>query len=97
LRQVMSAHVGVIRDRAGLEMAISEIAALERANRRIRFSNIVTTAKMIAVGAYLRTESRGGHFRSDHPAPVDAFKHRTFLTLADADKVVAEIAETEAR
>lgn len=94
LRALMAEHVGVIRDRAGLEAAIREIAELERANRRIRFSNIATTAKLIAVGAWLREESRGGHYRSDFPETSEAWKRRTYITLAAADRVVAEIAET---
>ena len=96
LRHIMSDHVGVIRDREGLATAIREIAELERANTRIRFSNIATTAKLIAVGAYLREESRGGHYRSDFPEPVDAWEHRTYLTLEEADRVVAELSERTA-
>lgn len=96
LRKLMSAHVGVIRDRDGLKQAIRAIAALERDNSRMRFHNIVTTAKLIAVGAYLREESRGGHFRSDFPEQRKEWKRRTYMTLAEADQVVAELAETEA-
>jgi len=62
----------------------------------MRFHNIVMTAKLIATGAYLREESRGGHFRSDFPEQKANWKHRTFITLAEADKVVAELAETAA-
>jgi L-aspartate oxidase len=93
LRAVMSEHVGVIRDRAGLKTAIREIVALERKNARVRFSNIATTAKMIAVGAYLREESRGGHYRSDFTATEAAWQHRTFLTLDKVSEIAAEIAE----
>ncbi len=95
LRHIMSDHVGVIRSRDTLVKAIRAIANLERQNTRLRFSNIVTTAKLITTGAYLRTESRGGHFRSDCPEPRPEWKHRTFLTLAEADQVVAEVTETE--
>lgn len=93
LRRIMSEQVGVIRERAGLQAAIREIAALERANSRIRFSNISVTAKMIAVAALKREESRGGHFRSDFPEPHEPWKHRTYLTLAEADEAVREIGE----
>ncbi len=58
----------------------------------MRFSNIVSTAKLIAVGAYLRTESRGAHMRADHPAPQDELRHRTYLTLKDANRIAAELA-----
>lgn len=96
LRHIMSDHVGVIRNKEELAGAIREIAELERSNKRIRFSNIVTTAKLIAVGAYLREESRGGHYRSDFPEPAEAWAHRTYLTLEDADRVVADLAERSA-
>jgi L-aspartate oxidase len=95
LRKVMSAHAGVVRDRSGLKDTIRVIAELERENSRMRFHNIVTTAKMIAVGAYLREESRGGHFRSDFPEQRKEWKRRTYMTLAEADEVVAELAGTE--
>lgn len=93
LRQVMSEHVGVIRDRAGLQAAIREIADLEARNRRVRLANIAATAKLIAVAALKREESRGGHFRSDFPQPSDGWKHRTYMTLREADDVAREIAE----
>ena len=96
LRGLMSANVGVIRDRSGLIAALREIVELERTNGRMRFQNIVTTAKFITVGALLREESRGGHFRSDRPEPAPAFKRRTFMTLADADRATADHAETAA-
>ncbi|HET7411246.1 MAG TPA: L-aspartate oxidase [Pararhizobium sp.] len=94
LRKIMSGHVGVIRDRAGLEQAIREIAELERKNGRVRFLNITAAAKLIAVGALKREESRGSHFRSDFPKPADAWKHRTFLKFSEAERTVAELSET---
>ena len=51
----------------------------------MRFRNMLTTAKLIAAAALMRTESRGGHYRSDFPEPDPAWRHRTFITLADAD------------
>ncbi len=95
LRRTMSDNVGVIRSRDSLIRAIREIAILERGNTRLRLTNILTTAKLITAAALLRTESRGGHYRSDCPETVAGWKHRTFLTLAEADRVVADVAETE--
>jgi len=91
----MSDHVGVIRNRDSLSRAIRAIANLERQNTRLRFSNILTTAKLMAVAAFQRTESRGGHFRSDCLEPRPEWKRRTYLTLAEADRIVADVAETE--
>jgi L-aspartate oxidase len=93
LRGLMSAHCGVTRNADGLKLAIREIVALERANNRVRLANGLATAKLIAVGAWQRHESRGGHFRSDFPEPVDSLRHRTFMTLKQADRIAAELAE----
>jgi len=92
----MSDCVGVIRTRESLVKAIREIAQLERDNTRMRFTNIITTAKLIAVGALRRTESRGGHFRADCPQEQPEWRRRTYLTLADANRLASELAETEA-
>lgn len=92
LRALMSRHAGVIREEAGLKMLIRELVELERKRPRVRFSNIVSTAKLIAVGAYLRTESRGAHMRADHPGPQEALRQRTYLTLKDANRIAAELA-----
>ncbi|MBA4797273.1 MAG: L-aspartate oxidase [Rhizobiales bacterium] len=92
LRALMSRHAGVIREEAGLKMLIRELVELERKRPRVRFSNIVSTAKLIAVGAYLRTESRGAHMRADHHNPQDALRQRTYLTLKDANRIAAELA-----
>ncbi len=70
LRKTMSADVGVIRNAAGLTSALKTIVELERKNRQIPFGNVLTTAKMMTVGALKREESRGGHFRSDFPEQV---------------------------
>ncbi|WP_377287949.1 L-aspartate oxidase [Rhizobium sp. SG2393] len=96
LRRLMTDHVGVVRNREGLAHAIRRIAELERENTRLRFTNIVTTAKLITAGAWVRTESRGGHYRSDYPASDPALRHRTYLTLDEADGIIAELAETAA-
>jgi L-aspartate oxidase len=90
LRRTMSRHVGVVRDRAGLVEALSAIAALEHRCRSTRFLNMLVAAKMIAAAALARTESRGGHYRSDFPDSDPAWRRRTFLTLAEADRIVAE-------
>ncbi len=90
LRHAMSRHVGVIRDRAGLAEALSVIARLERTCRSTRFQNMLVAAKLIAAAALARTESRGGHYRSDFPNPDPVWRHRTFLTLADAERIASD-------
>jgi L-aspartate oxidase len=89
LRRTMSADVGVVRDQAGMTRALAVIADLERQNRSPRFANMLTAARMIAAGALARTESRGGHYRSDYPKPDPAWRHRTYMTLSQSGEVTS--------
>ncbi|RKE85401.1 L-aspartate oxidase [Rhizobium sp. AG855] len=91
LRRLMSTHAGVIRNEEGLKTLIRELARLDQERPRVRFSNIAATAKLIAVGALQRTESRGAQMRSDYPDTSDAWHRRTYLTLREADRIAAEI------
>ena len=94
LRKMMSADVGVIRNGEGLKRAVKTIVEIERKNKQVPFGNMLSTAKLMAVSALKREESRGGHYRSDFPDQVEAFRKRTFTTLADADAFAANIAES---
>jgi L-aspartate oxidase len=90
LRKTMARHVGAVRDREGLTEALSIIQKLEKNCRSVRFLNMLTTAKLIAAAALARTESRGGNYRSDFPNSDPAWRRRTFITLAEAEKISAE-------
>jgi L-aspartate oxidase len=93
LRKTMSASFGVIRDRNGMLEGLKTILELERANRDAALRNVLATAKLVAVSALRREESRGGHFRTDFPEKRAEWQHRTFLTLADAETTVDEMME----
>ena len=69
LRDLMWAKVGLIRDHDGLMGALEEIDRLEgKLDRQISVaSNMLIAARLIASAALLRTESRGGHYRTDFP------------------------------
>ena len=94
LRNTMSTHVGVVRHAEGLRSALREIVQLEEISQSPRFNNALTTAKMITVGAYLREESRGAHFRSDCASQSGAFHRRTFLTLEECERIASDLIET---
>jgi L-aspartate oxidase len=89
LRSIMQANVGVIRNGAGLAHALGELARLEATAPSADLRNMATAALLIAASASLRTESRGGHFRSDYPKTDPAQAARSFITLADARRVAA--------
>ena len=84
LRQTMSLYVGVVRNGPDLLRALEivrEIGAEAAGDRSL--VNMALAAEMIAGSALLRPESRGAHFRSDHPEPVEALRHRSAVTLDD--------------
>ncbi|YBV98046.1 L-aspartate oxidase [Phyllobacteriaceae bacterium JZ32] len=93
LRKTMSARFGVIRDRAGMEEGLRVILGLEQANRNAAFANTLTAAKLVAVSALKREESRGGHFRIDFPEARPEWQRRSMLTLAEADRLAHQYLE----
>ncbi len=90
LRRLMSDHVGVIRNRAGLVRALRGLAELAAGPHSPRLANTLATARLIAAAALKREESRGGHYRDDFPAERPEWRHRTFMTLGEADAISAE-------
>jgi L-aspartate oxidase len=81
LRKLMSQHAGVVRDAPGLTTLLAEIAAMEAEHGR---SAPLVAARMVVACALARTESRGGHFRSDATPPPPE-PRRTFVRLADVE------------
>ena len=84
LRQLMTDHVGVVRDAAGLRQALAGIAVIEAGAASETLRNMTAAATLIAAAALLRQESRGGHFRTDFPQTDPARAQRSHLTLARA-------------
>jgi L-aspartate oxidase len=93
LRAMMASHVGVIRDGDRLEEAVRTFARLERHTGNIALRNMATSALLVAASAWARRESRGAHYRIDHPAEQPDLAHRTMTTLAATRDIAASLAE----
>jgi L-aspartate oxidase len=92
LRELMASHVGVMRDGDDLKDAIGTLAMMEQSVGNIALRNMATTALIVATAAWSRRESRGSHYRTDHPAENPALATRTMTTLDAARTVATTIA-----
>ena len=72
LRNAMSEGAGVVRHATGLSALLATIDALEA---EVPGALPLTAARLITEAALARRESRGGHYRSDHPATVAVAQH----------------------
>ena len=93
LRRAMTDGVGVVRDAVGLKSALRVIAEIEADSPSEAMLNMTATATLIAAAALDRTESRGGHFRSDYPNSDPDMAQRTHITLAEALDIRARVLE----
>ncbi len=84
VRAAMSRHAGVLRDEAGLSEAVRVLAQME--------GDAAALGLMMCVAMRRRTESRGGHWRTDYPARSGAWARRATLTLEEARTLARESA-----
>lgn len=94
LRDIMTEKVGVIRNADGLREAIANLQKIERDANSERLKSMALTSLFVAVAAYMRAESRGGHFREDYPHPIDAMAKRSRMTLDIFKNQLRSIGET---
>ncbi|RJQ48649.1 MAG: FAD-dependent oxidoreductase [Desulfobacteraceae bacterium] len=95
LRETTWKYLSIIRDQRSGEKAIEEISAIERSSAHAgiasvhelvsfyELKNMALTARLIALGSIARRESRGAHFRSDHPVSKDSYRGNFFLRQVD--------------
>jgi L-aspartate oxidase len=94
VRPMLSQGLSVLRDRDGIERAIRGLYPIAAGNSAA--SDPALVGLMIAVAAYRREESRGGHFRTDFPDALPSAVPSS-LTLSDAFAVTREIVETRSQ
>ena len=77
LQRLMTREVGILRDSASLQRAATAIGAWRTTSTdhdglaTITDHNLATVAAAVVASAIARTESRGTHTRTDHPAASD--------------------------
>src|SRR4029453_4238245 len=103
LRRLMTEKVGVVRSGSGLAEALAELDGLAAAlgdpglagdlgdpgPAALRPGHPVQLGRAVTELAARREESRGGHWRSDHPAPVEVWRVRQALTRTAAGRLGA--------
>jgi len=96
LQRLMWENVGILRDGRELKHALRHLmhlgthfskASVNRAECELR--NLITVAELIIVSAMAREESRGAHYRSDHPCKNDQKlrKHSLVSSVSRVDFV----------
>ena len=84
LQNIMWEHVGILRDEASLLKGIEKLDKLAASFPRKKcclsraeyeFRNMLTVAKLIAISALQRKESRGAHYRTDYLQTDEASSH----------------------
>lgn len=64
VRELMWDEVGLVRNESGLRAALDKLNTMAE---EFPHSNTLLVARLITLGAMLRRESRGGHYRTDYP------------------------------
>jgi L-aspartate oxidase len=78
VQEIMTRHVGIVRDAGGLRTALQHLAeigsTIHPPSTSVGYEarNLQQVGTLVARSALARQESRGGHYRSDFPAHDDA-------------------------
>ncbi len=94
LKRLLWNHAGVIRSEHTVQTGLQRLEELEKRFRQIEgfrslqgleTGNMLLAARLILLAARNRTESRGSHFRSDFPDPVEALGKMSLRIRQGAD------------
>ncbi len=101
LQGVMNDLVGIIRTEAEMSVALERLGELRGRLRDVvveghrqynpgwhlalDLRNMLMVSEAVASSALMRTESRGGHTRDDHPMLDPEWRHRVLVTRCDRD------------
>jgi len=102
-RQLMSSHVGIIREGDGLSEALGRLVEIDNEFGSIADSpgdaddirhwgearNVLLLARLVTSAALRRTESRGAHFRSDFPTALPAWRYPQVMAYSLSDNASA--------
>ncbi|MGE5598513.1 MAG: L-aspartate oxidase, partial [Bacteroidota bacterium] len=87
LRATISAAAGITRTGEELAAAIARLRArpsspahLEAPFARHELANMTLVASLILQAAFLRTESRGSHYRADYPGTDPSWERRLYFS-----------------
>ena len=114
LQQTMNDLVGIIRTQEEIERALAKLDELKARARNVvveghrQFNpgwhlaldlrNMLLVSECVAQAALLRTESRGGHTRDDHPNMEPEWRNRLLVcSLASGEDVGTAVAEESVR
>jgi L-aspartate oxidase len=96
VRRLMWERVGILRTRQSLTRALREFEQIAGSRTlRVASRNFVTVALLIARSALWREESRGAHFRWDHPERDDARWRMHSINRKDAPVTASATIEFE--
>jgi L-aspartate oxidase len=93
LQQAMSRHAGGLRDAAGLDRCVQELAKLARQAgaepglESWEATNLMTVAAAVVASARLREESRGAHWRDDFEGRREAWRGHLLVEHDDQQAV----------
>ncbi|SDM87080.1 L-aspartate oxidase [Fictibacillus solisalsi] len=105
IKEKMTKYAGIVRTPDGLSEAIAWFEEYEKCTpdfgctiHEMEVLNMLQTAKLIVTSAFMRKESRGGHYRTDFPVSNDRewlkkqiYRRKDYHEQAEAKKTAAGI------